>query len=227
MNVIGYDPAISVEAAWQHSRRVKRMDSLEQLLAAADYWTVHVPAIPGTKHLLNSKSLGLMKKTAKMLNFAREEIVSADDMLAALNAGSLAGYISDFPAPSLLGRKDVLLMPHIGASTEEAEENCAVMAVDQLRDFLENGNIHNSVNYPRTRMSRNGGSRITFSNDNVPKVLGSVLSVLADSNLNIIDMVNKSLGEVAYNIIDIEGDVSQAVKDSIAKVNGVMGVRVL
>jgi D-3-phosphoglycerate dehydrogenase len=118
-------------------------------------------------------------------------------------------------------------MPHIGASTEEAEENCAVMAVDQLRDFLENGNIHNSVNYPRTRMSRNGGSRITFSNDNVPKVLGSVLSVLADSNLNIIDMVNKSRGEVAYNIIDIEGDVSQAVKDSIVKVNGVMGVRVL
>lgn len=227
MNVIGYDPAISVEAAWQLSSRVKRMDSLEQLLAAADYVTLHVPAIPETKHLINSKSLGLMKKTAKILNFAREEIVSADDMLAALNAGSLAGYISDFPAPNLLGRKDVLLMPHIGASTEEAEENCAVMAVDQLRDFLENGNIHNSVNYPRTRMSRNGGSRITFSNDNVPKVLGSVLSVLADSNLNIIDMVNKSRGEVAYNIIDIEGDVSQAVKDSIVKVNGVMGVRVL
>lgn len=227
MDVIGYDPAISVEAAWQLSSRVKRMDSLEQLLAAADYVTLHVPAIPETKHLINSKSLGLMKNTAKILNFAREEIVSADDMLAALNAGSLAGYISDFPAPNLLGRKDVLLMPHIGASTEEAEENCAVMAVDQLRDFLENGNIHNSVNYPRTRMSRNGGSRITFSNDNVPKVLGSVLSVLADLNLNVIDMVNKSRGEVAYNIIDIEGDVSQAVKDSIEKVNGVMGVRVL
>jgi D-3-phosphoglycerate dehydrogenase len=227
MDVIGYDPAISVEAAWQLSSRVKRMDSLEQLLAAADYVTLHVPAIPETKHLINSKSLGLMKKTAKILNFAREEIVSADDMLAALNAGSLAGYISDFPAPNLLGRKDVLLMPHIGASTEEAEENCAVMAVDQLRDFLENGNIHNSVNYPRTRMSRNGGSRITFSNDNVPKVLGSVLSVLADLNLNVIDMVNKSRGEVAYNIIDIEGGVSQAVKDSIEKVNGVMGVRVL
>jgi D-3-phosphoglycerate dehydrogenase len=227
MDVIGYDPAISIEAAWQLSSRVKRMDSLEQLLGTADYVTLHVPAIPETRHLINAKSLRIMKRTAKILNFAREEIVNADDMVAALNDGLIAGYISDFPTPCLLGRRDVLLMPHIGASTEEAEENCAVMAVDQLKDFLENGNIHNSVNYPRTRMSRNGGSRITFSNDNVPKVLGSVLSVLADSNLNIIDMVNKSRGETAYNIIDIDGDVTQTVKDSIARVNGVMRVRIL
>ena len=152
MNVIGYDPAISVEAAWQLSSQVGRMESLEKLLASADFVTLHVPAIPATKHLINSKVLSGMKTTAKILNFAREEIVSTDDMVNALDKGLIAGYISDFPAPALLGRKDVILMPHIGASTEEAEENCAVMAADQLKDFLENGNIYNSVNYPPTKM---------------------------------------------------------------------------
>jgi D-3-phosphoglycerate dehydrogenase len=168
-----------------------------------------------------------MKSNAKILNFAREEIVSTDDMVAALDAGTIAGYISDFPAPALLGRKDVLLMPHIGASTEEAEENCAVMAADQLMDFLENGNIRNSVNYPPTKMARNGGTRITFTNSNVPKVLGSVLSILADAELNVVDMVNKSRGEIAYNIIDVEGDVSDSVSRQIADVEGVMRLRML
>ncbi len=227
MNVVGYDPAISVEAAWQLSSRVQRMDSLEALLAEADFITLHVPAIPATKHLINKDTLGLMKSNAKILNFAREEIVSTDDMVAALDAGTIAGYISDFPAPALLGRKDVLLMPHIGASTEEAEENCAVMAADQLMDFLENGNIRNSVNYPPTKMARNGGTRITFTNSNVPKVLGSVLSILADAELNVVDMVNKSRGEIAYNIIDVEGDVSDSVSSQIADVEGVMRLRML
>ncbi|MGB1808119.1 MAG: 3-phosphoglycerate dehydrogenase, partial [Porticoccaceae bacterium] len=183
MNVIGYDPAISVEAAWQLSSRVERMDSIEALLARADFITLHVPAIPATKHLINKDTLAQMKPSAKILNFAREEIVSTEDMVAALESGTIAGYISDFPAPALLGRKDVLLMPHIGASTEEAEENCAVMAADQLMDYLENGNIRNSVNFPPTKMARNGGTRITFANSNVPKVLGSVLAVLADAEL--------------------------------------------
>ncbi len=227
MNVVGYDPAISVEAAWQLSSRVQRMDSLEALLAEADFITLHVPAIPATKHLINKDTLGLTKSNAKILNFAREEIVSTDDMVAALDAGTIAGYISDFPAPALLGRKDVLLMPHIGASTEEAEENCAVMAADQLMDFLENGNIRNSVNYPPTKMARNGGTRITFTNSNVPKVLGSVLSILADAELNVVDMVNKSRGEIAYNIIDVEGDVSDSVSSQIADVEGVMRLRML
>lgn len=225
MNVIGYDPAISVEAAWQLSSQVERMESLEKLLANADFVTLHVPAIPATKHLINTKTLSGMKATAKILNFAREEIVSTDDMVNALDKGVISGYISDFPAPALLGRKDVILMPHIGASTEEAEENCAVMAADQLKDFLENGNIYNSVNYPPTKMSRNGGSRMTFTNSNVPKVLGQVLSVLADANLNVVDMVNKSRGEIAYNIIDIEGDIDEAVIDKVASVDGVMRVR--
>ncbi|MEZ8133176.1 MAG: D-3-phosphoglycerate dehydrogenase [Polaribacter sp.] len=227
MNVIGYDPAISVEAAWQLSSRVERMESIEKLLANADFVTLHVPAIPATKHLINTKTLSEMKSTAKILNFAREEIVSTDDMVNALDKGVIAGYISDFPAPALLGRKDVILMPHIGASTEEAEENCAVMAADQLKDFLENGNIHNSVNYPPTKMSRNGGSRITFCNSNVPKVLGQVLSLLADANLNVVDMVNKSRGEIAYNIIDLEGEVDEAVRERVANVDGVMRVRLI
>jgi D-3-phosphoglycerate dehydrogenase len=227
MNVVGYDPAISVEAAWQLSSDVERMENLEALLACSDFITLHVPAIAATKHLINSKTLSGMKSTAKILNFAREEIVSSADMVAALDAGVIAGYITDFPAPELLGRKDVLLMPHIGASTEEAEENCAVMAANQLMDFLENGNIHNSVNYPKIKMSRNGGTRITFTNKNVPKVLGSVLSVLADGEINIVDMVNKSRDEIAYNIIDIEGDLNDSLKAQIAAVEGVVHVRII
>ena len=227
MNVVGYDPAISVEAAWQLSSSVERMENLEALLACSDFITLHVPAIAATKHLINSKTLSGMKSTAKILNFAREEIVSSADMVAALDAGVIASYITDFPAPELLGRDDVLLMPHIGASTEEAEENCAVMAANQLMDFLENGNILNSVNYPKIKMSRNGGTRITFTNKNVPKVLGSVLSVLADGEINIVDMVNKSRDEIAYNIIDIEGDLNDSLKDQIAAVEGVIHVRVI
>ncbi|MGB2119376.1 MAG: phosphoglycerate dehydrogenase [Porticoccaceae bacterium] len=227
MNVIGYDPAISVEAAWQLSSRVERMDSIEALLARADFITLHVPAIPATKHLINKDTLAQMKPSAKILNFAREEIVSTEDMVAALESGTIAGYISDFPAPALLGRKDVLLMPHIGASTEEAEENCAVMAADQLMDYLENGNIRNSVNFPPTKMARNGGTRITFANSNVPKVLGSVLAVLADAELNVVDMVNKSRGDIAYNIIDVEGDIDAGIEEAIAAVEGVIRLRVI
>ena len=227
MNVIGYDPAISVEAAWQLSSRVERMDSIEALLARADFITLHVPAIPATKHLINKDTLAQMKPSAKILNFAREEIVSTEDMVAGLENGTIAGYISDFPAPALLGRKDVLLMPHIGASTEEAEENCAVMAADQLMDYLENGNIRNSVNFPPTKMARNGGTRITFANSNVPKVLGSVLAVLADAELNVVDMVNKSRGDIAYNIIDVEGDIDADIEEAVAAVEGVIRLRVI
>ena len=227
MDVIGYDPAISVEAAWQLSGRVERMESLQALLAKADFVTLHVPAIPATQDLINSETLGLMKSNAKILNFAREQIVNTKDLVAALDNGTIAGYISDFPMPELLGRKDVLLMPHIGASTAEAEENCAVMAANQLMDFIENGNIENSVNFPPTKMARNGGARLTFCNSNVPKVLGSVLSILADFELNVVDMVNKSRNEVAYNIIDVEGEISPEIVEQIQQVDGVMRIRVL
>ena len=204
MKVAGFDPALSVEAAWRLSHRVQKVDSIEALLKVSDFVSLHVPAIEQTRQLINAATLRRFKPGAKLLNFAREEVVDAKAVISALDEGPLAAYITDFPVPALLGRKDVLLFPHIGASTVEAEENCSVMAAEQLIDFLENGNIVNSVNYPQTRMARDGGYRITFSNENVPRVLGTVLSVFADHDINVIDMVNKSVGDMAYNIIDIE-----------------------
>ncbi len=227
MKVAGFDPALSVEAAWRLSSRVQQTESIEALLKQSDFVSLHVPAIEQTRHLINNETLSRIKPGAKLLNFAREEIVDVDAVMSALDEGQLAAYITDFPVPALLGRKDTLLFPHIGASTAEAEENCSVMAAEQLMDFLENGNIVNSVNYPQTRMLRDGGYRITFTNENVPRVLGTVLSVLADHNINVIDMVNKSHGDMAYNIIDIESEPTPGVIDAIASAEGVMHVRVV
>ena len=227
MRVIGYDPAISVEAAWQLSSQVQRMESLDVLLSESDFVTLHVPALDSTKNLLNSDNLKRMKSSSKLLNFARAEIVNTENLIDALKSKIIGGYISDFPLPGLVELENVLLMPHIGASTQEAEENCAVMASQQLIDFLHNGNVVNSVNFPSTRMARNGGTRITFSNENVPKILGQVLSVFADMNLNIRDMVNKSRGNIAYNIIDVEGEVSSSIKSEISCIQGIINVRKL
>lgn len=227
MNVIGYDPAISIEAAWRLSSKVEKMDSLKSLLARADYITLHVPSIEATHHLINAEALQSFKANAKLLNFARAEIVDSNALVVALDEQQLGGYISDFPAPELLGRENVLLMPHIGASTSEAEENCAVMAANQLMDFIENGNILNSVNFPATEMVKNGGYRLTFCNSNVPKVLGTVLNILADSNNNVIDLVNKSRDSVAYNIIDVEEQPSAEIIEAISTVEGVIRVRLL
>jgi D-3-phosphoglycerate dehydrogenase len=227
MQVAGYDPALSVEAAWRLSSRVQKVDNLDALLRLSDFVTLHVPAIEQTHHLIDAEALQRFKPGAKLLNFAREQVVDVDAVIAALERGALSAYISDFPVPALLGRKDTLLFPHLGASTAEAEENCSVMAAEQLMDFLENGNIVNSVNYPQTRMAQNGGYRITFANDNVPRVLGTVLSVLADHNVNVLDMVNKSLRDIAYNIIDIESEPTPAIIEAIAAAEGVMHVRVL
>ena len=227
MKVAGFDPALSVEAAWRLSSRVRQTESIEALLKQSDFVSLHVPAIEQTHHLVNSETLRRIKPGAKLLNFAREEIVDVDAVVSALDEGRLAAYITDFPVPALLGRKDTLLFPHIGASTAEAEENCSVMAAEQLMDFLENGNIVNSVNYPQTRMARDGGYRITFANENVPRVLGTVLSVLADHDINVIDMVNKSHGDMAYNIIDIETEPTPEIIDAIASAEGVMHVRLV
>ena len=227
MEVFGYDPAISVEAAWRLSRRVQKMENLQSLLAHSDFITLHVPAIAATRHLINSETLRCVKPSAVLLNFARDEVVDLEAIVAALDEERLAKYVTDFPAPVLLGRKDVLLMPHIGASTEEAEENCAVMAADQLMDYLENGNIHNSVNFPATKMARNGGYRITFCNENVPRVLGHVLSLLADCDMNVIDMVNQSREEIAYNIIDVASEPSEELLAAIRAVEGVVAVRAI
>lgn len=227
MNVVGYDPAISVEAAWRLSSSVEKMDNLQSLLARTDFITLHVPALEVTRHLINADTLKCMKPSAILLNFAREEVVDASAVQDALDNGKLGKYVTDFPTPELLGRNDVLLMPHIGASTEEAEENCAMMAADQLMDYLENGNIVNSVNFPATKMPRNGGHRITFCNENVPKVLGSVLSLLADRSMNVIDMVNKSRDDIAYNIVDIASAPTAELLDEIRNVEGIIVVRSL
>jgi D-3-phosphoglycerate dehydrogenase len=227
MRVAGFDPALSVEAAWRLSSRVEKVDSLEALLKLSDFVTLHVPVIEQTRDLINTAALLRFKPGARLLNFAREQVVDVNAVVAALDQGRLGGYITDFPVPALLGRADTMLFPHIGASTSEAEENCSVMAAEQLMDFLENGNIVNSVNYPQTRMARNGGYRITFANENVPRVLGTVLSVLADHDVNVIDMVNKSRNEMAYNIIDVETRPSQEIVDAISNAEGVMHVRVI
>jgi len=227
MNVVGYDPAISVEAAWRLSSLVEKMDSLEALMGRADFITLHVPAIAATHHLINEQRLSLCKEGTVLLNFARESIVDNAAVLKALDAGKLRKYVTDFPTAELVARDDVVPMPHLGASTAEAEENCALMAVDQLKDYLENGNIKNSVNYPTAHMPRMGQSRITFSNQNVPKVLGNVLSILADGNINVADMLNRSRGDLAYNIIDVETEVSEDLQAKISTVEGVVKVRVI
>lgn len=229
MKVVGFDPALSVEAAWRLPSQVQRMENLQSLLSNSDYVSLHVPALEATRHMINSESLQSAKEGLILLNFARDAIVDAEAVVASLDNGKLAQYICDFPEPCLLSRDDVVAMPHIGASTAEAEENCAMMAADQLMEYLENGNIKNSVNFPAVNMSRAGGDscRITFSNDNVAGVLGHVLSVLADNEVNVLDMVNKSRGDVAYNIIDVEAKPGDGVIEAIRQVEHVVSVRVL
>jgi D-3-phosphoglycerate dehydrogenase / 2-oxoglutarate reductase len=229
MNVVGFDPALSVDAAWRLPNQVTKMENLNALLGRSDFITLHVPAIEPTKNMINAESLKSFKKGAVLLNFAREAIVDAHAVVESLDAGHLGKYICDFPEPILLNRADVFAMPHIGASTEEAEENCAIMGADQLMDYLENGNIKNSVNFPSVSMDRNPGigARITFSNENVSGVLGHVLSLLADNKVNVVDMVNKSRGDIAYNIIDLEAAPSAAVVEALQQIEHVIAVRVI
>ena len=227
MKVLGFDPALSVEAAWRLPSEVERMENLPSLLSRADFVTLHVPAIAPTKHMINAEALKSAKQGMVLLNFARESIVDAEAVVESLDAKHLGMYVCDFPEPCLLSRDDVLAMPHIGASTAEAEENCAVMAADQLKDFLANGNIKNSVNYPHINMPRAGGFRITFANENVSGVLGNVLSVFTENNINVLDMVNKSRGDVAYNIIDVESEPCEQVMAAIAGIEHVVSVRLL
>jgi len=227
MNVVGFDPALSVEAAWRLPSQVERMENLQALLSRSDYITIHVPAIEPTRHMINSESIQSVKKGAVLLNFAREAIVDADAVVGSLDSEQLGMYVCDFPEPCLLGRKDVMAMPHIGASTAEAEENCAMMAADQVKDYLENGNIKNSVNFPAINLSRADGYRITFVNENVSGVLGNVLSVFTNNDINVLDMLNKSRGDIAYNIVDVEQMPTDEILAAIAEVEHVIGVRVL
>jgi D-3-phosphoglycerate dehydrogenase len=227
MEVVGYDPALSVEAAWRLSSKVRKADTLSALFARCDYITLHLPVLDSTRGLVNAELLGAVKPNTCLLNFARQEIVNEDDLVKALDANKLRKYIADFPSPALIGRDDVILMPHIGASTDEAEDNCAIMAAEQLRDFLENGNIRNSVNFPTLELERVRGCRLSVSNENVPRILGSVLAILADQNINVIDMLNKSRAEVAYNLIDIDTHVSDEVLEKMRGLDGVINVRLI
>lgn len=227
MNVIGFDPALSVDAAWRLPREVRKIDNLSTLFARADYITLHLPVLDSTRSLINRELLSNCRPHACLLNFAREEIVDTAAILAALNDGSLRRYVADFPHPDLIGHANAILMPHIGASTDEAEENCAIMAADQLSDFLENGNITNAVNFPNLQLDRNAGVRLAITNRNVPKMLGQLLSILADQNINVIDMLNKSRDDVAYNLIDVSSEPGDTVLEHMRAVAGVVNVRVI
>jgi D-3-phosphoglycerate dehydrogenase len=227
MDVVGYDPALSVEAAWRLSSKVQRAEALSALFARCEYISLHLPALDSTRGLVNAELLGTVRPGTCLLNFARQEIVDEPSVIQALEEGRLRKYIADFPSPSLIGRDDVILMPHIGASTHEAEDNCAIMAADQLRDFLENGNIRNSVNFPALQLERVTGCRLSVTNENVPKILGSVLAILADENINVIDMLNKSRDQVAYNLIDISTHPDDEVIERMRALDGVINVRLI
>ncbi len=227
MEVLGYDPALSIDAAWRLSSDVQRMENLVTLVAKADYITLHLPVLDATRNLINADLLAQCKPGARLLNFAREEIVDTAAVVGALETGKIDRYLADFPHPDLIRRSDVVLMPHIGASTAEAEENCAIMAARQLRDFLENGNIKHSVNFPTLALERNGGHRLAISNNNVPKILGHVLSILADQNINVIDMLNRSRDDIAYNLIDLDTEADQSTIDALCAIDGVINVRSL
>jgi len=228
MKVLGFDPALSIDAAWRLSNAVQRMENLAALLARSDYVSLHVPALESTRHMINATALDALKPGAVLLNFARETIVDPAAVLQNLESGRLGRYVSDFPEPGLINHEKAISMPHMGASTEESEENCAVMAADQLIDFLENGHIINSVNYPAVRMDRTAGAtRLAVANANVSGVLGSVLSVLADAQLNVIDMINRSRDKLAYNLIDVASMPDEAAINAIRKVAHVIRVRVI
>ena len=229
MNVIGYDPAITVEAAWKLPNKVERKESIEDVFKESDYISLHVPANDKTKGLINSDLLSKAKKGLRLINFARDEIVVSKDIIDSLDKSILSKYITDFADLELISRaktfSDVIILPHIGASTSQAEENCSVMAAEQLDDFLSNGNIKNSVNFPELIEPRPSEFRITLSNKNHPGMIGKITTVLADNKLNIIDMVNKSRGEIAYNVIDLETKPPEKVLDELSSLDDVIYVR--
>ena len=227
MEVAGYDPYISVEAAWGLARTVRRATSLDMLLAQSDYITLHVPLMDQTKGMLNRDKFALMKKGVRIVNLARGGLVRNADLLEAMKAGTVGCYVTDFPDDDLLAVPNVIPIPHLGASTPEAEDNCAVMAVEQVRDYLENGNVKNSVNFPACALPVMGRNRIVVANANVPNMVGQITTVLAADKINIADMMNKSAGDLAYNIIDIDGGVAEAQVEKLRKIDGVITARLI
>jgi D-3-phosphoglycerate dehydrogenase len=227
MQVIGYDPKITVERAWQLNSGVRQAMSLDDLFSRAQMVTVHVPLSDGTRKLVSAERLALMKPGGVILNFARGPIVDEDAVLAALDSGKLSRFVCDFPSPALKGHAKVIALPHLGASTREAEENCAVMVAEHLRDFLENGNIRHSVNFPETMMPRTDGARLAIANANVPNMVGQISTALAEAGLNIADLLNKSKGELAYTLVDVDGELPESVIQRIGSIEGVLSFRVI
>jgi D-3-phosphoglycerate dehydrogenase len=227
MQVCGYDPFLSVESAWGLSRTVNKAVSIDSLIADSDYISLHIPLNDDTKGSINREKFALMKKGIRILNFARGELVKNEDLIEAINQGIVERYVTDFPNDALLNNDNVIPIPHLGASTPESEDNCAVMAVNQLRDFLERGNIRNSVNFPECILAPSGSMRIIIANRNVPKIIGHFTSILAQHNINIAEMLNKSKGDYAFNIIDIDGNAEKNIIEKLQAVEGVVMVRVL
>jgi len=227
MNVLGFDPHITVEAAWSLPSQVKRAHSIEEVLKNADFVTLHVPLVEATRHLVSRERMKLVKSGAVLLNFAREGIVDNDAVLEGLGSKQLRYYVCDFPAQKLAGRPGVIALPHLGASTREAEDNCAIMVVDQVRDYLEHGNIQNAVNFPDVAMPRESPYRVGIANSNVPNMLGQISTAMADAGLNIHNMLNKSKGEMAYTLVDVDSAVPSGVIEHIAAIKGVLAVRYL
>ena len=225
MNVIGFDPEITIDAAWRLPSSVRKAESIDDVLRSADFVTLHVPLNAATRHLIDERRVAAIKPGAVLLNFARDAIVDDTAVVAALRARRLKAYLCDFPSAALLHEPGVVALPHLGASTEEAEENCAVMVVDQLRAFLEDGSIVNAVNFPNVEMARESSWRVAIANANVPNMLGQISTTLGNAGLNIHDMVNKSRGEMAYTLVDVDSAVDDAVIRTLAGIAGVLSVR--
>ena len=225
MKVVGFDPQITVRRAWQLSSGVQQVDTLDRLFKESDFVTAHVPLIDATRGMINADRIALMRDGSVLINFARGGIVDDGAALAALDSGKLHAYVSDFPTPALIAHPKVIALPHLGASTAEAEENCAVMVAENLKDYLENGNVRFSVNFPEAIMPRNGAYRITIANANVPNMVGQISTCLADAGLNIEDLLNKSYGGLAYTIVDLDGPVPDETAESIGQIDGVLALR--
>ena len=228
MRVIGYDPKMTVQGAWQLSHEVEQATSVDDLLTHCDFVTFHVPLIDATKNMINADRLVSMRDNVTILNFARAGIVSDEAVVAALDSGKVNAYICDFPSKLLKNHPKVVTLPHLGASTAEAEDNCAIMVAEQIKDYLENGNISNSVNFPSIKMRKQADQfRLTVAHDNVPSVISSITNAIAQANINIVDMLNKSLNDAAYTLIDTEAVLADSVKNEIEAIEGVLNVRCL
>jgi len=227
MHVIGFDPGITVRRAWQMSSEVRQAASIEELLTHVDYVSFHVPLVDETRHMINAERLKLMRDNAIILNFARNGVVDDAAVVAAIDAGKIYAYVCDFPSNLLKNHPRVVALPHLGASTHQAEENCAIMVTEEVREFLENGNVRNSVNFPEMMMPRNTGHRLGIVNKNVPNMLGQISTCMASSNLNILDMLNKSRGDLAYTLVDVDSPVQPECLANIAAIEGVLNVRAL